>query len=569
VTLIHRAAFALPASVALATAIGGATSPAEAQEARRPNIVLIVADDLGYSDLGAFGGEIDTPNLDQLVADGVQLTNFYASPTCSPSRAMLLSGTDNHIAGLGNMIELMTDEQTGRPGYEGVLNDRVVPFPKLLQDSGYSTYMAGKWHLGGKPEQLPVSRGFDEATYLVGGSAGHFDNTGASAVAPKAAYREGFEEFTLPASFYSTDLYTDTVIRYVSDEEREDQPFFAYLAYTSPHWPLQAPPEFIEKYAGRYDVGYEAIRSARLERMMSKGLVGPQTSTAEMIAAWPKWDELSPAEQERESRMMQVYAAMVDNLDANIGRLVEKLKADGEYDNTVFFFMSDNGAEGNDPDQTHPANAKWLAETFDNSTKNIGTVTSFVGYGPVWGSIGSTPFKAFKGYTYEGGIRVPAFVTAPGRLEPGRSDDLTSIMDIAPTILELAQVESPGTRYEGRDVEPIQGKSLWPSLGGDGSAARSADEAISWELMGRIGVRQGDWKLIWSNEPVGKADWELFDLASDPAESRDLSSRNPEKLAEMIGIWEEYREKGGVVWSPEIGDKIFYSNNDNHFGSIQ
>lgn len=556
---------------AIVAAALGLAAAASAQEAGsvasddRPNIVLIVADDLGYSDLGAFGGEIETPNLDALVADGLQLTNFYTAPTCSPTRSMLMSGTDNHVAGVGNMVELMMDEQRGQPGYEGFLNDRVVAFPELLQDAGYDTYIAGKWHLGGKPELLPANRGFDKSTILVGGAGSHYDQTGANVEVPVATYRQGTEPFTLPEGFYSTDFYTDTMLDYITSGEGDGHPFFAYLAYTAPHWPLQAPKAVIDKYAGRYEVGYEAIRSARLERMKAMGLLAPDAISAETIAAWPRWEDLTPEQQARESRLMQVYAAMVDDLDANVGRIVDHLKQTGEYDDTVFVFMSDNGAEGNDPDATDPANGKWLAETFDNSTGNIGSASSFVGYGPAWGSVSSTPYRAFKGFTYDGGIRVPAFITAPGRLAPGRRGDLISVMDLAPTILELAGAKAPGTEYRGHAVAPIKGKSLLPALTGTAETVRGPDEALGWELSGRIAIRQGDWKLVWSNKPSGTGDWQLFDVAKDPAEAEDVSAAHPEKLAAMTALWDDYRDANGVVWNAGMADRMYYSNNDQHF----
>ncbi len=543
--------------------LGLAATAAHAQDAR-PNIVLIVADDLGYSDLGAFGSEIATPNLDALASGGVQLTGFYAAPACSPTRAMLLTGTDNHVAGLGNMAELMADSQRGRPGYEGGLNDRVVTFPQLLQDAGYRTYMTGKWHLGGTPGQLPVARGFDESTVLLGGAAGHYDNTGTNVKVPTAAYRRDAEPFEYPTGTYSTDFYTDTMLDYLKADAGDDAPFFAYLAYTAPHWPLQAPAESVDRYAHVYDAGFEAIAAERLARMKALGLTPEDGTAAPLRPEWPAWSDLTEKQKVRESRLMQTYAGMVDNLDSNVGRFVSYLKEAGEYENTVFVFLSDNGPEGNDPEETAPGNAEWIAANFDNATDNIGAPSSFVGYGPVWAAIGSTPHSLFKGFTYEGGIHVPAFVTAPGRFAPARRGDLVSVMDVAPTILDLAGVEAPGGTYDGHAVAPMQGVSQVAALAG-GNPARGPEDPLAWELVGRIAVREGDWKLVWSNPPYGIDGWQLFDLATDPGETRDLAPDQPARTAALTSVWEAYRDANGVVWSPNLAREQFYTNNSQHF----
>lgn len=478
---------------------------------------------------------------------------------------MLMAGTDNHVAGLGNMAELLNDEQRGQPGYETFLADRVVPFPELLQDAGYSTYVAGKWHLGGTPEQLPVNRGFDKSTVLVAGAAGHFDNVGANVRVPVASFREGIEEFTLPENFFSTNFYTDRLIQYISEDQDEGRPFFAYLALTAPHWPLQAPPDYIDKYEGRYDGGYETIREARLERMKELGIIGTDITAWTFPDAWPTWDQLSDGQRLREARLMELYAAMVDNMDDNIGKLVSHLKSTGEFDNTIFVFMSDNGPEGQDAEETAPDNADWIASNFDNSIGSIGTRRSFAGYGPVWAAVGSTPFRMYKGFTYEGGIRVPAFITAPSRIEPGLYGQFATVMDVAPTLLEYAGVTPPDGTYKGRDVMPITGSSMVGVLSGEEDRVHAPDEYVGWELSGRIAIRQGDWKLVRSNAPHGTGDWELFDLAVDPGETSDLSGTDAEKRDEMVALWEDYRARHGVIWTPDMAERMFYSNASKHF----
>lgn len=533
--------------------------------AARPNIVVIVADDLGYSDLSAFGSEISTPNLDTLLRNGLQLTNFHVSPTCSPTRAMLMSGTDNHVAGLGSMAEEMVAEQRGHSGYEGYLNDKVVAFPALLRDGGYHTYMAGKWHLGLKPENSPAAHGFERSFALLNGGASHFDQTGLAFFAPKAMYSENGRQVDLPKEFhFSSDYYTDRIIGDIG-EAQDGKPFFSYLAYTAPHWPLQAPDEYIARHRGRYDGGYDAIQEARLQRMRELGLVGESVQINRGPGVWPRWDELSAEQKTAESRRMEIYAAMVDNLDHNVGRLVEHLKRIGQYDNTIFVFFSDNGAEGSVPEDIGGGgNRDWIRANFDNSVDNLGRPGSFIAYGPNWARVSATPFRMFKAYTYEGGIRVPAFVTYPGWRNGQRSDAFVHVKDVAPTVLELAGIRHPET-YGGHAVAPMEGTSLLPFLTGRATSAHTATEASCIELFGRVGVTRGEWKLAYSNRPWGTGSWELFNLANDPTEMHDLSASQPKQLAELLAAWERYQTQHAVIWSPSLADKGVYGNRSSHF----
>ena len=548
-----------------APAAAPTTAPAPPERDARPNIVLIVVDDMGYSDLSAFGSEIRTPNLDALATSGVQLTNFHASPACSPTRAMLLSGVDNHIAGVGTMVEVIAPEQVGVPGYEGVLNDRVVPFPALLQKAGYHTFMVGKWHLGMKDEQGPQARGFDHSFVLLNGGADHFTQGGTIFAAPKASYRDDGALVDLPETFYSTDFYTDRILQNIQGVT-DDKPFFAYIAYTAPHWPLQAPDQYLDLYRGVYDVGYEEILNRRIERMKALGLIAEDVQAAPAPGVWPEWEELSAEEKAKEARRMEIYAAMIANLDDNVGRLVSELKRTGQYDNTVFVFFSDNGAEGSDAEDISEKNREWIQATFDNSLENMGRPGSFIGYGPNWARVSSGPFRLFKAFSYEGGFRTPAFVAGPG-VRQSVSDAYVNVKDWAPTFLQWAQARHPA--QDGADVPPLQGLSAVPFLTGQSDQVHPADATHCLELFGRVAVQQGDYKLTYSNSPWGSGDWELYDMASDPTESRDLSQAEPEQLAEMKAAWTTCQRDNNILWTPAIAGKNAYGNTSVHFPDRQ
>lgn len=545
-----------------------ASSAAFAKDMNKPNLLLIVADDLGYSDIGAFGGEIDTPNLDALADSGIRLAEFHTAPTCSPARSMLLSGIDSHQAGFGNMAELITEEQKGKPGYEGYLNEAVATLPEVLRDNGYNTYMVGKWHLGRTEEQSPAARGFDKSFALIQGGASHFNDQRAIIGAdPTAIYRKDGKSVGLPKDFYSSDSYTDMIIDYIDKDSGSGKPFFAYVAYTAPHWPLHAPDTYLNKYEGRYEEGYEAVRQNRLKKMKEMGLVGHKVSSKLAFEELPSWNELTDEQQKIESKKMEVYAAMVDNMDHNIGRLLNHLEAKGEIENTVILFMSDNGADGNSP-EVLPKNKEWIATEFDNSLENMGRPNSYVWYGPQWGQVGTTPFPIFKGFTAQGGIQAPAIVKIPGvhaKNEINRT--VFSVMDVMPTFLDLAGIEVPKSPYNNREIYSIQGLSMLAALNDESADKSFKSRTLGWELFGRSAVRKGDWKIELHEVPYGTGTWQLFNLAVDPAATTDLASSNPEKLKEMLVEWKSYVDLNGVLASdPEKMKKIGYSFTTCHYG---
>ncbi|MEM6806660.1 MAG: arylsulfatase, partial [Bacteroidota bacterium] len=515
----------------------------------RPNIVLILADDLGFSDLACFGGEIRTPHLDKLAESGLRSTSFHTAPMCSPSRGMLLSGVDNHRNGYGTMEGDWAENQKGVRGYEGYLNFDVVTFPKLLQQSGYHTSIAGKWHQAYPADNKklwPDKRGFDRSFCILQGGAGHFEDMQPmfSFYKKSLYFEDGSLLDSLPEGFYSSDFYTQKAIEYISESVDEKKPFFTYLAFTAPHWPLQVPDAYIDLYKGRYDEGYEVLAKERLKRGKELGIIPQNTPIPKLSPNVKAWEELTAEEKARSSRTMEVYAAMVERLDANVGRLIEHLKSINQYENTLILFMSDNGAEGNEVFSILDTK-EWVAENFDNSPENLGRQNSYIFTGPSWAQVSSLPFKWYKSFSTEGGVRSPLIISYPKwKMHAGKiSNDFISIKDIAPSILEFAGVPHPGSSFEGREIYPMDGISLLNWLQGKAGYAHEKDAAHCWELYGRRGVLKGDWKAEYYEKPYGKEGWELYNLKHDPSEISDLSSENPQKLQELLKDWEKYAKE--------------------------
>ena len=521
----------------------------------RPNILLIVVDDMAYSDLGSFGGEIPTPNLDRLAYEGVRFSNFHAAPVCSPSRAMLLTGVDAHRVGLGNMLEELSPNQKGQPGYEGYLHERVVTITELLREAGYRNYLSGKWHLGTGESAGPMARGFDHEFSLGAGGASHFpDMRPAYAPSPeiKADYWEDGVRLTEPPHGfeYSSQIYVDKMIEYLGDHETS-QPFFAYLSFTAPHWPIQAPDEAISRHTGNYDDGYDVLATERLARAQEMGLLPQNAVRNERSPKEVPFADLDEERRKFEIRAMEVYAAMIDEVDLHTGRLIEFMMSRGLLENTIIIFLSDNGAEGHDLDETWPMKdfpeiRKTIDATHDFSYENIGRPGSYTLYGPNWANAGAPAFRLHKGFPTEGGTHVAAFVHYPELIStPVISNDFIFVKDVAPTILEFAGVEHPGTRFDGRSIESMTGISFMSTL--RGAKRPDSDRVTGIEIFGKRAIRSGDWKLVHMPEPYGIDDWQLFNVKDDISESRDLSAEFPDKLEELKVHWEDYAERNNVI----------------------
>lgn len=482
----------------------------------RPNILLIVADDMGYTDAGFFGSEIATPHLDALALRGLRFTNFHAGPMCAPTRAMLMSG--------------VTNGEVGVTGPAAVLADDVTTLPEMLQEAGYHTYMAGKWHLGHRPDESPAARGFDSSFALVRAGDNHL---GASNFPEESvAYRRNGEPVEeLPGDWFSSELYTDELIDAIRANEGDEAPWFGYLAFTAPHWPLQLPEGWIDRYAGRYEEGYDVLRETRVARARELGVFPEALELEDFPRGSTPWDELGEPTRARLSRAMELYAGMVENMDFHVGRLIDYLEASGQLDDTIVMFFSDNGAAGSDSS----FRPKTIPRTdWDNSLENMGREGSFVAYGRGWAEAATAPYRGVKRSLHEGGTLVPAFVTHAAVANPGGLDrDYLTVMDVMPTLLEIAGAPPPTTT--------IRGRSFWPRVLGDSKPVHGNDENIPWLAADqRAALVRGSFKAVRDEDDPST--WRLYDLENDPGERHDLSAELPELKSELVAAWAEYVE---------------------------
>lgn len=517
---------------------------------KQPNILFIMADDLGYSDLGAFGGEIHTPNIDALTKEGRILTDYHTAPTCSPTRSQLISGTDHHLAGIGAMAELTPAHLKGQPGYEGYLNERSLSIAEVLKDNGYRTYISGKWHLGLTAETNAHVKGFDHSFTLLQGLDLHFKQA-PSAYKRNATYTEDGKVVpisALPDDFFSTNYFTDKLISYLESGKNSGKPFFAYAAYTAPHWPLQAPAEYRDRYRGVYDAGYDVIRNGRIARQKQLGLIPANFTAAEPIATknapqkYGKWNELSTEQKVLEARRMEIYAGMVENLDANIGRVIEYLKRNNLYDNTLIFFVSDNGAEGF-------IRGSYGAESgFDNRVNNVGTSSSYHYVGPRWAEVSAAPFHLWKDTAGEGATTAPVIVKLPHQNKAQATyHGFASVLDVFPTVLDYANIAVPQSQYKGRQINTPSGYSWKSVLENKAQAIRPVNFSFADELHGSKYARQGEWKIaLQGKAELGTGAWELYNLKNDRGETQNLAQNNPVKLQELLDVYNKYTQQNGV-----------------------
>jgi arylsulfatase len=538
----------------LASLIGSGTAMPSLAADKRPNIVLIVADDMGFSDLGSFGGEINTPNIDALAHAGMRFTNFYTHASCSPTRSMLLSGVDTHVNGLGNMAEWTAPNQRGVPGYEGFLNDRVATLPDLLKTSGYHTYMVGKWHLGKAPDKIPAARGFERDFSLLDGAGSYWDMTNFTGMSPKSVFTEdGSYLSSLPDDYYATKTYTDKMIGFIEANRGDGKPFFAYVAHQAPHDPYHLPRDWRNRHTAEYDVGWDATRKARLKRQVELGIMPEGTQLSERLWFVPDPVVLAPAPRAILGYKMELYAGLVENMDFHVGRLIDYLKSIGEYDNTLFLVFGDNGAEGTDLFKSiagQPGTLNYLFAAINWSQTHMkawGDPGSYVGYGPMWAQVSMTPFSQFKGWMAEGGIRNALIVSGAAVKRPAGTinHSFAHVADIMPTLLDIAGVRYPGEQES--HPPPLIGKSWVDILDDRAETVRSDQDYMAWELFGGRAVRQGQWKLRWQWKPYGTENWELFDLRADPAERHDLAANSPGRVSRMVALWQEYVAKNHVI----------------------
>jgi len=517
--------------------------------APRPNIVVLVADDWGYMDVGAFGGEIATPHLDSLARRGVKFSNFHVAATCSPTRAMLMTGVDNHRNGVGNMPESMPAEHEGMPGYEGVLNDQSVTLATMLRDNGYHTYITGKWHLGKSAAQLPPQRGFDRSFIQADSGSDNWENRTYMMLYDKAYWYSDGKEATLPADFYSSRFFVDKAIEYIAGGAADSRPFFAYIGFQANHIPIQAPAEFVDKYRGKYDGGWTALRQARQASAVRLGLVPPTSAMVQMPNS-QDWSRLSPQERSLQARRMEVYAGMAEAADFHIGRLIAHLKASGQFDNTIFVFLSDNGPDPANPFGIVPANL-WVKAHYQTDTTPLGGKGTFSANGPSWASALAAPLSGYKYFASEGGLRVPLIISGvPGAPADRFVPALTTVKDIVPTLLELAGIPAHGASYRGAAVEPMDGRSLGALLKGTADTVYAAQDPVGYELSGSSALYKGRYKLVRNIAPVGDGTWHLYDLQTDPGEAHDLRDLLPDVVASLSADYAAYAQRNQVLPIP-------------------
>lgn len=458
-----------------------------------------------------------------------------------------MTGNDNHLVGLGNMSELLAPNQVGKPGYEGYLNDRAASLAEVLKQGGYHTYMSGKWHLGHTKTSIPAARGFEKVFSLLNGGASHFsEGFGLTEDDPGVYTMNGKEVKKLPKDFYSSRSYTDFLINTIRERE-DDKPFFAYLAFSAPHDPLHVPEPWLSKYRGKYDEGYEKLREKRVKNIKELGLITKNAKVPAMNKTVKPWGTLSKKEKIYESRKMEIYAGMVENIDYHIGRMLDFLGDIEELDNaTIILFLSDNGSNPWENNQYPPNVDGVFLSQFDNSLDNLGNPSSHIAYGTGWASAGSGPLDYFKMTVGEGGIRTPLIVYGPS-IEQGKvHDNFVYVTDIMPTLLEMTGVSHPGT-FKGKKVLPMKGKLFNKVLSDTNKATHSADETIGGEMGTGKWMRKGNYKAQMVPNPYGTNEWKLFDLSLDPGETTDISSDKPELLEELKTAWVKYSEEVGVV----------------------
>ena len=537
----------------VAVLFAGVSAQAAERENRPPNFLVIVADDLGWSDIGVLGGEIRTPSIDRLAEDGTLVTSFYVAPTCAPTRAMLMTGVDHHEAGLGVQSGLRAPNQVGI-NYEGQLHDGVVTVAEALAARGYQTFMTGKWHLANEDAQGPHNRGFQRSFVLLTGGASHFaDQRPIAPVEIPEYVRDGEPVDELPADFFSSTAYADTLLEYLGEREA-DAPFFAYLSFTAPHDPLHVPDAWLDRYSGAYADGPVATRQARARRQAALGLIpeGARLWNYPRFPGWfpnhaAPWAERPEEQRVKDARRMEIYAAMVEQMDVQIGRVVDRLAAEGVLDDTYVFFFSDNGASSPGPLVYPGVTQEWFAEHWSNAHETRGQPGNFTVLGREWASAAVTPWKLFKNSVSEGGIRSPLIVRGPSVEAGAMRDAIAHVTDVAPTLYALAGVD-PATDplFEGRTLP--HGVSLMPVLTG---AEASVRDSFGVHLFGNRGYRRGQWKISNTQPPLSTGQWELFDLEADPGEVNDLAAARPELLRELLAEYDEYLERHAVILPAE------------------
>jgi arylsulfatase len=501
------------------------------QGGEKPNILLILVDDMGFSDLGCYGSEISTPNIDGLAENGLRFTNFYNSARCCPTRASLLTGLYPHQAGMGAMVS--SDLKSAEKGpYQGFLNNQCVTLAEVLKTAGYHTFMSGKWHVGEEHPQWPMDRGFDDYYGLISGAAHYFDIRRTKWPDIKRHFAKGNKEYMPPTeNWYMTDAITDNAVRMLEKFGQDDKPFFLYLAYTAPHWPLHALADDIAKYKGKYLIGWDKLREERFQRQLKMNLFGKAVRLSERDPIVPAWDSLDQKKKDEMDLKMAVYAAQIECMDRGVGKVLDKIKQLQKFDNTLVLFLSDNGA---------CAEGGVFGRDFWGNSAPPGGRDGYHNYGTGWANASNTPYRKYKQYTHEGGIITPLIAHWPEVIiQKGKmSHQPGHIIDVMATFYDIADTKYPEI-YKGNQIQSSFGKSLLPIFKGQ---TRQEHEQICWEHIGSVGIRKGNWKLVASrNEP-----WELYDLEVDPTELKDVINDHSKLAKELQKEWLTWAQTNGV-----------------------
>lgn len=510
--------------------------PAAAEETR-PNVVVLLVDDGGFMDFGGYGGEAATPNINRIADQGVRFSNYHTSPLCAPSRAMLLTGLDNHRTGVGTIPEVVTEDQRGSRAYKLSLLPEVDTIADRLKEAGYQTYMTGKWHLGREEGDLPNHHGFDRSFTLDASGADNWEQRSYMPYYDIAPWFEDGEPADLPEDFYSSRFFIEKMIEYLDSRDRQ-RPFFSYVAFQAIHIPIQAPRDFIDRYSGTFSEGWDVLRDQRFEKAKALGLVPEGAEPPVPHPSLRAWESLSEEDRAHYETSMMVNAGMIEAMDHYIGQLLSYLEAEGELENTVFVITSDNGPEFNDP-STNAAFLSWMSQNdYHLDREQLGGKGYLGAIGTEWASAAAVPGSLYKMYATEGGTRVPLIVSGPGVNQGmGFNGALNFVTDLAPTIAEMA----------GLDATGMDGRSLIPLLNGEATQVYGAEDEIGLEVAGNAALFKGDYKVTRNTRPHGDFVWRLFNLADDPAESRDLSEAMPELKSEMLAAYARYEEALGVV----------------------
>ncbi|WP_121631967.1 arylsulfatase [Tropicibacter alexandrii] len=534
-----------------------AALPALAQETR-PNILVVLFDDVGFTGFGAYGADASTPHIDALAEQGALFSRYYSSPFCGPSRAMLMTGQDNHQTGMGTLTETVTAAQSALPGYSMVWDDGQQTIASHLSKAGYQTYVSGKWGIGAKGKNLPDRFGFDRSYVMDSTGGSNYDHRHYLPGYPEVSWYEDGEPVRLPEDFYSSRNLVDKMIAYI-DEGAPDQPFFGFLSLQAVHIPVQAPAEFIDKYEGVFDAGWDVMRKERAQRAIDLGLVPETTTLAPVHEDHRAWDDLTAQEKAEAARAMQVNAGMKEAADFHIGRLLDHLDLTGRLDNTIVVITSDNGAESGVTSLDNPVADLLLSglhrlEGYDTSPENMGLPGSLTAIGPEWASVEASPFNLYKFYSSEGGLRVPLVMSGPGIEARGVLDAPVHVSDLMPTLLDAAGVDY--------DPSALYGRSILPVLAGEATQTRGDVEGFGGEVSGNASLYRGNWKLVRTALPRGDFTWRLYDLSVDPGETTDLAGENPELFAEMRAEYDAYAAQTGVLdLGPEdYAEKQLFAN---------